>query len=205
MHCQMLCCERPTKWRHSWGRKVACRKPFPDPCFEEVQVSEELFSRTFSAQMYPDFPFLDRSWLAVAFERNAYDNTRMPSEFFSRVAGEFNVSRSRRLLIGGDCFELDGRPAVQGVEFDWIAYEQFMLSPDGFSLEYKMVSDDGELAIWADPELTVVGGVANKMGRVVSQFGGVASNVRGMYEQFFLDTHAGNEDLRKYLRDLVVR
>lgn len=67
------------------------------------------------------------------------------------------------------------------------------------------MSDDGELAIWADPELTVVGGVANKMGRIVSQLGGVDSIVRSMYEKFFLDTQDGNEDLRKYLGDLVVR
>ena len=66
-------------------------------------------------------------------------NARMPEWFFRSASKRFNPIGNNRLLINGDCFLLDGRAAeIAGVSFDWESYRTFMLSPEGFSLEYNM-------------------------------------------------------------------
>ncbi|HYG05103.1 MAG TPA: hypothetical protein VD865_01680 [Stenotrophomonas sp.] len=159
----------------------------------------------FSDHIFPDFPFKNQNWLAVAFERNGYDNTRMPEWFFREASNVFNPSESSKLLIKGDCFALEGRGKIACVGFNWDCYSRFMRSAEGFSLEYKMANGTADFACWADPELTVIGGESSKMDEVLDRCGGRESMLGHIEREFFLDEPAGNEDMRRYFRGLLFR
>jgi len=158
----------------------------------------------FEAEIFPEFPFRNRHWLAVAFERNSHDNTRMPEWFFRAASKHFNPDGKSKLLVKGDCFALDGQLAeVIAVAFDWESYRDFMLSRAGFSIEYKMANDDGTCACWADAELTIFGGAFDKMIKLLDDHGGRNSMLTRIEEEFFLDERAGNEDMRAFFRGLL--
>lgn len=157
----------------------------------------------FSDRIFPGFPFKNQSWLAVAFERNMYDNTRMPEWFFREASIAFNPSESSKLLIKGDCFVLEGQDEVARIRFNWDSYSRFMQSPEGFSLEYKMANDAADFGCWADAELTVVGGESSKMDALLDRCGGRESMLRRIEREFFLDEPAGNEDMRIYFQGLL--
>lgn len=158
----------------------------------------------FENHIFPGFPFRNRDWLAVAFERNSHDNARMPEWFFRCASKHFNRDGQEKLLIKGDCFALDGRPKeVVEVAFNWDDYHNFMLLPEGFSLEYKMVSEDGACGCWADAELTVFGGAADEMTGLFDDLGGRNSMLASIEREFFLDEPTGNEDMRAYFRGLL--
>lgn len=157
----------------------------------------------FSNRIFPGFPFKDRSWLAVAFERNMYDNTRMPEWFFLGASTIFNPSGRSKLLIKGDCFALEGRDEVAHVDFIWDSYAGFMRSQEGFSLEYKMTNDAADFGCWADAELTIVGGEQGRMDALFNRCGGREPMLERIEREFFLDEPTGNEDMRSYFRGLL--
>lgn len=164
-----------------------------------------LADHLFSDEIFPGFPFKSQSWLAVAFERNRYDNTRMPEWFFREASMVFNPSGSSKLFIKGDCFALEGRDEIASVGFDWDSYSGFMRSPEGFSLEYKMANGAADFACWADPELTVIGGESDRMDVLLDKCGGRESMLGHIEREFFLDESTGNEDMRSYFQGLLFR
>jgi len=161
---------------------------------------DDLFERA----IFPGFPFRNRDWLAIAFERNSYDNTRLPEWFFRSASQHFNADGQNKLLIKGDCFALSEQIAeVVAVDFDWDSYRNFMLSPESYSLEYKMASKDRSCGCWADAELTIFGGSPEEMTAVLADFGGADAVLARVEREFFLDERDGNEDLRAYFRGLL--
>lgn len=166
-------------------------------------MTKEMMNGLFAGQIFPEFPFKKHNWLAVAFERNMYDGARMPEWFFREASLVFNPSRELKLLVMGDCFTLEGRNELALVDFTWDEYAKFMRSKDGFSLEYKIASDLGDFACWADAELTVVGGEQDRMDILLNHFGGRESMLGCIEKEFFLDKPVGNEDMRVYFRKLL--
>jgi hypothetical protein len=158
----------------------------------------------FEREIFPGFPFRNRDWRAVAFERDNYDNSRIPEWFFRSASMCFNDDGKNTLSIKGDCFALDGHVSeIVEVPFEWEDYRDFMLSPQAFSIEYKMVSKDGACACWTDAELTVFGGEAEKMTRVLDTNGGADSILEKIEQEFFLGASSGYEEMRTFFRGLL--
>lgn len=156
----------------------------------------------FAEHIYPGFPFKDKSWLALALERDSYDGTRMSQDLFSNLRSVFDPDSEEVLWIFGDLIE---STRVEGIKipFQWDAYRNFVLSDSGFSLEYKIVAGSGLLAVWADADLTLIGGEASAMEKVLSVYGGRDAFLKIIETQFFGDYKSGNEDMRCYFRSLL--
>jgi hypothetical protein len=156
----------------------------------------------FASEIYPSYPFRNNLWLAIPFERDAYDGARMPEWFFRAAQKHFNPAGTGSLFIKGDCFVQDGHSEVSRVDFEWEPYRSFMLSKEGFSMEYKVVSDAGECGFWADPESTIFGGDAAKMHALLSEHGGRLAMLTRCNLELFGDS-AGYDEMRAYVRNLL--
>lgn len=161
----------------------------------------------FSARIFPNFPFQREDWLAVAFERDNYDNARLPEDFFEVVSEEFRAAGESTLLIKGYGEMFDRLPGqILEIEFCWAKYRQAVLSPPYYSVEYKLVGVAGSCACWADPELTVWGGGRETMSKVITRLGGERNLLDRMLKDFYLTPDGtDNEELRRYLRRLIKR
>lgn len=160
----------------------------------------DIFSRT----IFPGFPFREPEWIAIAFERDNYDNTRMPEWFFREAADEF--SADGRMLIKGYGENFCGHPSnTLELAFSWDEYKKFMLSKKGYSPEYLMVGAAGSWACRADGELAVFGGEPTRMNRIFARHGGKDEVFAAMQRDFSLHDEQRNSELRTYLRELVFR
>jgi hypothetical protein len=157
----------------------------------------------FSNNIFPEFPFKNQGWIAVAFERNAHSNTRMPEWFFRSACKYYNPNGKNSLLIKGDFFLINGLEEVVEIAFDWDSYKNLIFSPAGFSLEYKMIDKKRRCACWADPELTIFGGEPREMIKLLDEYGGRDHMLKNIESEFFLDRQSGNEDMRAYFRGLL--
>lgn len=163
-------------------------------------MNREQLDQIFGSQIFPGFPFRREDWIAVAFERNRYDNTRLPQQFFESASQHFSSPRNRSLFVSGDLFD-NGK--IARVDFKWQEYRSFMLSPDSFSLEYKIFSENLSCACWADEEITIFGGSPAQMNAVMDDYGGRDSFLSTMEDEFFLKSREGNSDMRHYLAGLL--
>lgn len=166
-------------------------------------ISVEVLNSIFSKGPYPEFPFQDQDWIAVAFDRNAYDNTRMPEWFFRAASARFCSDSDIELLIAGDLFTGAGLPAVCTQPFEWESYRTFMLRPEAYSVEYRMASDDLHCGCWADADITVFGGAPAQMSALLADLGGAEKLLDHMRQEFLLGDVAAYEEMDKYFQRLL--
>lgn len=160
--------------------------------------SASLFSQT----IYPFFPFAKKGWIAVAFDRDNYDNTRLPEWFFVEAHKEFARPGAFMYVKGyGEDFESTGE--CLEIPFEWEAYRSFMLAPKNYSPEYKIHGVANDWAFWADPEISVWGGDAAAMERIFSRIGGKEQVFALMLSDFHLSDLTANQELQGYLRGLL--
>lgn len=148
-------------------------------------------------------PFNDRSWLGIAFDRNAYDNCRMPERFFRYASQHFAESNDPEILIAGECFKCGGLPEIAALPFTWESYREFMLCPSHYCTEYRMAGANSKFACLADADVTVFGGASGPMEKVYSSMGGKAEVLGGMRQEFFLGDSQSYPEFDRYLRRLV--
>lgn len=157
----------------------------------------------FSQKIYPDFPFVKKDWLAIAFDRDNYDNTRLPEWFFGEAKLEFSQHQEPILLKGyGERYENIG----DGIElpFEWEAYRQFMCTSKNYSPDYMMKGPANDWAFWGDPETSVWGGEAAAMERIFDRRGGKEAVFALMLEEFGIPFGlSAYHELQAYLRRLV--
>lgn len=162
-------------------------------------------STIFGRQIFPAFPFARNDWMAIAFERDNYDNTRLPEWFFVEARNEFARPGSQIFIKGyGERFGRSEGDCV-GIPFEWVTYKAFMQSSENYSPEYQMQGDSSNWGFWADPEISVWGGDAAIMARIFDRKGGKAHVVDSMFKDFHLSEMSANRDLQTYLRSLVFR
>ncbi|HSX63873.1 MAG TPA: hypothetical protein VLF15_04040 [Pseudoxanthomonas sp.] len=166
-------------------------------------TSAEALNSVFREDLEPDFPFQDSSWIAVAFERNAYDNTRMPEWFFQTMSKHFGDFGKIALLIAGDCFAGAGLPAVCPIPFEWESYRTFMLRPETYSVEYRMTSTDMQCGCWADADITLFGGTPVQMSAVLDELGGPERLLHHMRQEFLLGDVDGYDAMDKFFQRLL--
>lgn len=163
----------------------------------------EALNSVFLKNPDPDFPFRNPSWIAVAFERNSYDNTRMPDWFFRAASKHFGGMGAVELLIAGDCFQKAGLPEVSVESFEWERYRKFMLRPEAYSVEYKITSADLQCGCWADPDITVFGGAPAQMSAVLDDLGGAKRLLEHMRQEFLLGAVDGYEEMDQFFQRLL--
>lgn len=166
-------------------------------------ISVDVLNSIFLRDPRPEFPFRDPSWIAVAFERNAYDNARMPEWFFRAASERFGRLGDNKLLIAGDCFIGAGLPEVCAQPFEWESYRAFMLGAEAYSVEYRMASDDLRCGCWADADITVFGGVPAQMSALLDDLGGAERLLNHMRQEFLLGDVAGYEEMDKFFQRLL--
>lgn len=166
-------------------------------------TSPEALNSIFLKNPDPDFPFLDPSWVGVAFERNSYDNTRMPDWFFRAASKHFDGMGAIELLIAGDCFSKAGLPEVCAVPFEWESYRRFMLRPEAYSVEYRMASADLQCGCWANPDITIFGGASIQMSAVLDELGGAKRLLEHMRQEFLLGDVVGYEEMDQFFQRLL--
>jgi hypothetical protein len=158
----------------------------------------------FEDEIFPSFPFSNVNWLAVAFERDDYDNARMPEWFFCAATRRFNQDGENKLLIMGEpVVSPHFSQETADIPFDWEHYRNFMLSTERSAVEYKMASEDRKCGCWTDSEMTIFGGVPEKMIELFNDFGGRNAMLAHIEQEFFLDEPSGYEDMRLFLRGLL--
>ena len=166
-------------------------------------IMPEALASVFSIHLNPDFQFRDETWIAVAFERNAYDNTRMPEWFFRVASHQFARSGAVGLLIQGDYFSEAGLSEVTVEPFEWSSYQEFMLRPEAYSLEYRMASSDLQCGVWADADITVFGGEPTLMTAVIDELGGANVLLEHMRQEFLLGDISGYQEMDEYFQRLL--
>lgn len=161
------------------------------------------FVDIFAPSIFPGFPFQPSGWSAVAFERDNYDNTRVPEDFFVVMSEEFRRAGEQVLFVKG--IEAAAMPdAYLEIEFSWPAYRNAMLTRRNYSVEYRMVGAVQLCACWSDAELTVWGGESAVMRNVVERLGGQRTVEERMLRDFYLDENGtDNQELRRYLARLL--
>lgn len=166
-------------------------------------TSLEIINRIFLQDADPDYPFSDPSWVCVAFERNFYDNTRMPNWFFIAASKFFNANGATELFVSGDCFLDSGLPSVCVVPFEWESYRRLMLRPDLYSVEYRMASSDLQCGCLADPDITVFGGVPSIMAALLDSLGGSSRLLEHMRQEFLLGDLASYKEMDQFFHRLL--
>jgi hypothetical protein len=157
--------------------------------------------KAFSTEIFPGFPFANRTWRGVAFERDSYDNTRVPEDWFRSALGAFGPGTISVRGWGG---AFERRPAHTAmVPFDWPAYREFMLAPENWSVEYKMLGSTQDWGVWADAEITVWGGSPELMERAFSALGGTECVLARVKREFGVVDGGRYAELRAYLETLV--
>jgi hypothetical protein len=165
--------------------------------------SVKVFERVFALSRDRDFPFRDMSWRAVAFERNSYDNARLPQWFFEAASGVFSPSGEGDLLIAGDCFDSAGLPRVCRVPFNWTAFRAKMLEPAFYSVEYQIANSDLTCGCLADAEITIFGGEPVRMAQVFERLGGEERLLQIMRQEFLLGDTGAYEEMDRFLQGLI--
>lgn len=150
-----------------------------------------------------DFPFSNPAWIAVAFERNAYDKSRMPEWFFRAASEYFGRDGAVEWLIAGDCFVQDGLPEICAQSFNWQSYREFMFGPKTHSTEYRMAAADRSCGCWADPDITIFGGEPKQMSVLLAALGGPDHLLAHMRQEFLLGDVAGHSDMDHFFQGLL--
>ena len=166
-------------------------------------TSEVQLKSVFSADSSADFPFQNSEWVAVAFERNQYDNTRIPQWFFRTASERFGSEPNSVLLIAGDLFGQSEEDKVKRVRFTWEDYRQFMLTPEVYSVRYQMASEDLRCGCWADEDITVFGGDPELMTQVLGDLGGSDIMLAHMRKEFILSDVDAYPQFDEYLQGLL--
>ena len=150
----------------------------------------------------PEDYFKDPAWIAVAFERNAYDNTRMPEWFFSAASRQARTHGDVMLMIAGDS-ALRGEEDVHVLPFDWESYRTYMLKQGARSVEYRMASEHLLCGCWADPDITVFGGAPALMSTLLDEIGGTEVMLNHMRQEFVLGDVESYEKMDAFFHHLL--
>ncbi|KAA9132077.1 hypothetical protein F3N42_07870 [Marinihelvus fidelis] len=164
------------------------------------------FSEVFSDVLGPSseaVPFADPTWIGVAFARDAYDNTRFPEWFFQCVMNQFAISREVDLLVAGDCFVQLGLEEVFQVPFQWESYQAFMMEPEHYSIEYRVVSSNRTCGWLSDGDITIFGGEEQRMTLLIERIGGIDKVLDSMRAEFFLGEKEKYSELDHFLQSLL--
>lgn len=146
--------------------------------------------------------FKDPAWKAVAFDRNAYDNTRMPEWFFRAASDEAQRLGDFRLIIADDA-AVSGAVEVHVLPFEWGSYSSYMLGKGASSVEYRMASENLLCGCWADPDITVFGGSPALMHSVFQALGGEDVLLNRMRQEFFHGDVQSYGEMDRFLRCLL--
>lgn len=160
-------------------------------------------SGLFEKDIFPGFPFKNKRWLGIAFDRDRWA-TRIPQWFFEEMQG---------LLLPGDVMCIYGS-SVSGsgqtsshahlgsIDLSWKEFSSFIASDANYSPEYWMFDRRGRWACRADPELTVWGAESSTMDAFYSLHRGKAGVLQMMANEMGVlpGVHA---DMYRYLQELV--
>lgn len=169
-------------------------------------VVADQVKRLFGDTIFPMFPFQDRGWLAIAFERNNYDNRRVPEWVFRR--GICLAEKGSDIIIcgyGQPYSSVNGELGAICVSADWSAYSTFMLDRKNYSPDYFIYSTTGNWGLWSDSDLTVFGGDHEMMVPILESLGGTDAAIQFMRKEFGLLDFKTNQELDKYLHALIHR
>lgn len=157
----------------------------------------------FASTIFPSFPFSDLQWVAVAFDRDNYDNARMPQWWFEAAAESFDATQSE-ILIGpcgpyASCDQVD----LVRIPFEWSKYQAAARIDLRLCPEFVLAGSRCDWGVWADPEITVWGGSSIRMNRAISKLGGNGHMLQQMQEDFGVRQADQHQELAGYLQMLI--
>lgn len=155
--------------------------------------------KVFSESIFPDFPFVNNGWRAIAFERDNYDCARMPKWFFDLAVSVFSENGDGVVQI--DMIDENISAVQYRLCLKWECYHDFMLA--NYSPEYFLTDPGARWGCWIDNEMTVWGGQSSAMMRIFDSIGGVEAVLQFMRNDFFLIDPPSNEKFDAYLVTLV--
>ena len=157
----------------------------------------------FASTIFPSFPFSEQQWLAVAFDRDNYDDTRMPQWWFEAAAESFDATQSEVLI--GPCGPYAAADKIELVQipFEWSKYQLAARNELRLCPEFILSGSRLDWGVWADPEITVWGGNSLAMNRAISRLGGKGHVLRLMKEDFGVDQSNEHHELIGYLKSLI--
>lgn len=155
--------------------------------------------RYFARAVFPGFPFRNRHWLAVAFDRQSFP-ARMPRWFFDLVLQTYTPVRAPMSLYARNPEGSEPAWWRHDLALDGSAYEA-MVTDDSRS-ELRLIDGLGRWACWSTEEVTVWGGEAEDMTIIYERMGGRERVRQSMFNS--LHAYAAHlPALSKYVRGLV--
>ncbi|MGH8084025.1 MAG: hypothetical protein ACREPV_01940 [Lysobacter sp.] len=153
-------------------------------------------------QPFPAFPFSNPRWLGFIFNRDLYGVAGIPRDVFESVLASLKVSGEARLIFVPAVTPLDGGPGFPVMELvDWQEYLAFLKGID-FCPEYYLVTADGSVLFWFDPDAVVVGGVPEVMRGAADHLGSVDKVMRRSADDFGVSVSDAASDVAAYIRNL---
>jgi hypothetical protein len=157
----------------------------------------------FEKDIFPGFPFKNKRWLGIAFDRDRWV-TRLPQWYFEEMQ-DLLLPRDVMCIYGSSASGSDQTSSytqLGSFDFSWKEFLSFITSDANYSPEYWMFDRHGRWACRADPELTVWGADPLIMRTVYSRHGGSAGVLRMMTDEMDVLREV-HDDMYRYLQELV--
>lgn len=152
-----------------------------------------------------DRPFRNEDWVAVAFDRDNYDNTRLPDDVFEDLVEVVRADCARFIICGSmSKFSIDGYVPTQCEKTGttWSEYKKFLMDNDNYAPEFFVFSESKNWGIWADMEITLLGGERRIMNKIIEKRGGVDRVLANMLDEFGV-SEADYPEFCAYLKRLI--
>jgi hypothetical protein len=112
----------------------------------------------FGRGIFPDFPFINKRWLGVAFDRDRWVS-RIPQWYFEEM--QDLLSSRDAMCIYGSSVSGGGQASsyayLGSLDFSWKEFSSFIASDANYSPEYWMFDVGRRWACRMDHDLTVWG------------------------------------------------
>ena len=160
-------------------------------------------SKLFEEEIFPGFPFKNKLWLGIAFDRDRWV-TRIPQWYFEQI--QELLPPGNVMCIYGSAISGSGGTSsyvyLGALDFSWRDFSSFMATDANYSPEYWIFDRDGRWACRADAELTVWGAEASIMNAFYSRQGSAAGVLQMMIDEMGVLPEA-HGDMYRYLQKLV--
>ncbi|WP_131411399.1 hypothetical protein [Dyella terrae] len=167
---------------------------------QSASIGATQLDRYFARDIFPNFPFRNRHWLAVAFDRQAFPS-RMPRWFFDLLVQTYTPTRAPISIYARNPDGTEPAWWRHDVPLEWSAYES-VVTGENSTAEFRMLDPLGRWACWSTNEVTVWGGEAEDMMIIYERMGGRDRVRQSMFNS--LHAYAAHlPSLAKYVRGLV--
>lgn len=136
-------------------------------CVDRNEVEKVL-----SDQQFPAFPFKDKTWRGLFFNRDLHGLGGVPKSIFDALINQLEARGAMPLWFVPAVTVSSGEDVFPYADIDgWGRYVD-LLGCLGFFPEYYLVPADRSILLWFDPETVLVGGGAELISAIAGNCGG---------------------------------